>query len=180
MTGRNSVSIHFTPQRAAPTQYIFLPKTSFLGHGEKLMSTVLSTPMVETTTNPFEARVPVNPEQEARLKRVMEYLKEHFREHPTLDVLARVGGLSPFHFHRLFRACYGKTLKRVNTELQIEHAKQLMLQGVPAADAAQSAGFANQSHLTSRFKLIYGLPPGAWLRRQRARAVNPSTPPDPS
>jgi AraC-like DNA-binding protein len=131
----------------------------------------MSTPTASSIT-PAEALVPVNPEQEARLKRVMEYLEEHFREHPTLNVLAQVGGLSPFHFHRLFRACYGKTLKRVNTELQVEHAKQLMLQGVPALEAAARAGFANQSHLTSRFKLIYGLPPGAWLRRYRARSLN--------
>jgi AraC-like DNA-binding protein len=135
------------------------------------MSAALSTPAAPTLTA-AEALVPVNPDQEARLKRVMEYLEEHFREHPTLNVLAQIGGLSPFHFHRLFRACYGKTLKRVNTELQVEHAKQLMLQGVPAVEAAERAGFANQSHLTSRFKLIYGIPPGAWLRRHRARTLN--------
>jgi AraC-like DNA-binding protein len=135
------------------------------------MSTVASTPFTAVYT-PAEALVPVNPEQEARLRRVMEYLREHFREHPTLNVLAQIGGLSPFHFHRLFRACYGKTLKRVNTELQVEHAKELMLQGVPAIEAAERAGFANQSHLTSRFKLINGMPPGAWLRRHRARMPN--------
>jgi AraC-like DNA-binding protein len=143
------------------------------------MSTLVSTPTAPTSSTLAEAIVPVNPEQEARLRRVMEYLGEHFREHPTLNVLAQIGGLSPFHFHRLFRACYGKTLKRVNTELQVEHAKELMLQGVPALEAAARAGFANQSHLTSRFKLIYGIPPGAWLRRNRARVTNlPGQPPE--
>jgi AraC family transcriptional regulator len=132
------------------------------------MSTVLSGPNVPTQSRD-DMPSPVNAEQQVRLRRVMDYLQAHFHEHPTLAVLAQVGGLSPFHFHRLFRACYGKTLKRVTTELQVEHAQRLMLRGVKTAEAAASAGFANQSHLTSRFKMIVGMTPGAWLRRESAR-----------
>src|SRR5689334_2510385 len=142
------------------------------------MFTSVMTAANDLTSTHAETLSAVNPSQEARLRRVMEYLKEHFREHPTLAVLADVGGLSPFHFHRLFRASYGKTLKRITTELQVEHARQLMIEGVPAAEAADRAGFANQSHLTSRFKMIHGTTPGAWLRQYRARkAAAPPQPP---
>ncbi|HTL28859.1 MAG TPA: AraC family transcriptional regulator, partial [Tepidisphaeraceae bacterium] len=86
-------------------------------------------------------------------------------------------GLSPYHFHRLFRETYGKTLKRVNTELQIDFAKRLLLEGVSTVEVGQRAGFANQSHFTSRFKSITGLPPAAWLRAnahniRRSSSVN--------
>lgn len=141
------------------------------------MATSVVTANDPTFTYP-ETLSAVNPSQEARLRRVVDYLKDHFREHPTLAKLAEVGGLSPFHFHRLFRAYYGKTLKRMTTELQVEHARQLMIDGVPAAEAADRAGFANQSHLTSRFKMIHGITPGAWLRQYRARKASaPSQPP---
>lgn len=126
------------------------------------MSTVI---LDVPATSGCEEKTTVNAGQLERLHRVMQYLQEHFREHPTLRALAQIAGLSPFHFHRLFRHCYGKTIKRVNTELQVQHAIELLRVGVPTAEVGVRSGFANQSHFTSRFKLITGLPPATWVRK---------------
>jgi AraC-like DNA-binding protein len=34
--------------------------------------------------------------------------------------------------------------------------------GAPLADAAATAGFADQSHMTRHFKRAYGITPGRW------------------
>lgn len=93
----------------------------------------------------------------------MAYLQREFRRGPTLPEIARTAHLSPFHFHRLFRQEFAKTPKQIMVELQIAEAQKLMLAGVPLAKAAKRAGFAQQSHLSTRFKKMTGLTPGQWL-----------------
>src|SRR5688572_17988480 len=98
-----------------------------------------------------------------RLQAAMAYLQREFRRGPTLPEAAKAAHLSPYHFHRLFRQHFGKTPKQVMVELQIAEAQKLMLAGVPLAKAAKRAGFAQQSHLSTRFKKVTGLTPGQWL-----------------
>jgi len=100
---------------------------------------------------------------DGRLAAAMAYLEREFRRGPTLPEVARAAHLSPFHFHRLFRQHFHKTPKQVLVELQIAEAKKLMLSGVPLSKAAKRAGFAQQSHLSTRFKKVTGYTPGQWL-----------------
>jgi AraC-like DNA-binding protein len=52
-------------------------------------------------------------------------------------------------------------------QLRVRQARRLLDRGVPPAQAAAEAGFADQAHLTRHFKRTMGVPPGAY---QRARA----------
>ena len=105
-----------------------------------------------------------------RLSAAMAFMQREFRRGPKLAEIARAAHLSPFHFHRLFRRHFDKTPKQVLVELQIAEAQKLMLAGVPLAKAAKRAGFAQQSHLSTRFKKVTGLTPGQWLLRAKVRA----------
>lgn len=98
-----------------------------------------------------------------RLTAAMEYLQREFRRGPALQEIARAAHLSPYHFHRMFRQAFAKTPKQVMVELQIAEAQKLMLDGVPLAKVAKRAGFAQQSHLSTRFKHITGQTPRQWL-----------------
>lgn len=44
-------------------------------------------------------------------------------------------------------------------------AQPLMLGGYSTAEAALSAGFFDQSHMTRQFTQTYGVSPGRWLKR---------------
>ena len=111
----------------------------------------------------------INPMQATRLARAVEYVQQNCHTLLLLDQVAETAGLSKFHFHRLFKQYTGKTLKRFATECQVEFGKRLLREGLKAGDAATRAGFANQSHFTTRFKMITGMTPAKWLKAQRAQ-----------
>jgi AraC-like DNA-binding protein len=110
----------------------------------------------------------VSPRAIPGLETAERYLREHWRERPTLDELAAVAGLSPCHFHHLFSRHFGFGPKWLATELQMREARRLLLAGVSPRDVTTACGFANPSHFTARFKRWTGLTPVQWLRQERA------------
>ncbi|MGB7158557.1 MAG: AraC family transcriptional regulator [Tepidisphaeraceae bacterium] len=106
-------------------------------------------------------------EIERRLRLTMAFMAQEFRRNPRLSEIARVAHFSEYHFHRLFRKRFGKTPKQVLVDLQIEEVKRLLLIGRRPSDAARSAGFSHQSHLTSRFRQVTGVTPKQWLLSRR-------------
>lgn len=115
--------------------------------------------MNTTTSSAVEAQSDV----EARLQSTLAFMTREFRRNPRLAEIARVAHFSEYHFHRLFRKRFGHTPKQMVIKLQIEEAQRLMLAGHRPADAARQAGFAHQSHLTTRFKAATGTTPRQWL-----------------
>lgn len=97
------------------------------------------------------------------VRRAREYLETHYAENVLLDQLATVANLSPFHFLRAFRAETGLPPHAYLTQIRIEQAKVLLMQGLPVAQTAFETGFSDQSHLTKRFKAIVGVAPGQYL-----------------
>jgi AraC-like DNA-binding protein len=71
----------------------------------------------------------------------------------------------PAHLVRAFRAEFGLPPHRYLTGRRVDRARRLLLDGVPAAEAAVLAGFYDQSHLTRHFRRVLGVPPGRFGRR---------------
>ncbi len=82
----------------------------------------------------------------------------------SLDVLAGKVRLSKSHLVRLFRTQVGLPPHAYSLRLRISRACRLLASGVPIAEVAHAAGFADQSHLTRHFKDRLGLTPGAYVR----------------
>ena len=53
-------------------------------------------------------------------------------------------------------------------------ARSAIERGVPLAEAAASAGFADQSHMTRQFKRAYGLTPARWVALSPAAQLVPA------
>lgn len=85
----------------------------------------------------------------------------------SLDALAQVVQLSKSHLVRLFRTQMGLPPHAYLLRLRISRACRLLAGGMPIAEAAHAAGFADQSHLTRHFKYYLGLTPGAYVRAVR-------------
>lgn len=98
-----------------------------------------------------------------RLRRVRELLAAAPAERRPMNDLERMSGLDRWTLARQFRAAFGTSPGRFRTMRQLDEVRGLLARGAPLADAAAAAGFADQSHMTRRFKAAYGLTPGAWL-----------------
>jgi AraC-like DNA-binding protein len=110
---------------------------------------------------------------EPRVSRVRSFLQEHLSEHIEISRLAEIVSLTPCHFIRVFHRAVGVPLHRYVTLVRIRHAESLLRAGVPLAEAADSAGFYDQSHLSRHFRRILGVTPGQYqsARFLRARPV---------
>ena len=95
---------------------------------------------------------------------VKEVLHAHPEQEHRLDDLARHTGFNKFYVAEVFTRDVGVTLGTYQTCLQVNKAKDLLAQGTPLAQVALEAGFADQSHLTRRFKTYTKVTPGAFQR----------------
>lgn len=94
-----------------------------------------------------------------------------------ISQLTRDTGFSQRHASGRFVAQVGLAPKTAARLLRFERAGRALSRGVPVADAAARAGYADQSHLTREFARLAGVTPGAWARAplaSPARALGPS------
>jgi AraC-like DNA-binding protein len=105
---------------------------------------------------------PAPAEGALRFAPVMEFMRAHLAERLTLERLAAVAGLSPFHFLRRFQAQHHVTPQRMLMALRLHAAKQQLTQGAALASVAAAVGLSDQSHLTRAFQRRYGVTPGRY------------------
>lgn len=98
------------------------------------------------------------------VRHVQEYLAEHYAKAVTLDELATLAGLSPFHLLRTFSAAIGMPPHAYLTQVRVARSKALLAAGLSIAEVAVLTGFVDQSHLTRHFKRIVGVAPGHYVR----------------
>ena len=58
-----------------------------------------------------------------RIQRVVDYVAGHLDEELDLETLARVGCLSPYHFHRIYRGLLGETVNETVRRLRLRRAR---------------------------------------------------------
>jgi AraC family transcriptional regulator len=88
----------------------------------------------------------------------------HLGEPLRLEDVSRAALLSPFHFHRVFRALVGTTLADFVRRLRIEKALGLMVHSRKSSltTIALVCGFASSSDFSRSFKQRFGVPPSAF------------------
>lgn len=104
------------------------------------------------------------------LSRLGEYVEENLAGGVTLEALAGVAQLSPFHFARCFKASTGLAPHQFVIARRIERAKHLIMTTfMPVQDVAWSVGFENLSHFRRQFAAQTGLLPGELRDSTRRR-----------
>ncbi|TRL74703.1 AraC family transcriptional regulator [Citrobacter youngae] len=111
------------------------------------------------TFQPLARHAPVLPEGAHRFERVREYLHDNYMHPVTLDELARVASLSPWHFQRQFKLHFHVTPHQMLMAIRLWRAKGFLTYGMPAAEVAAATGLTDQSHLTRSFTHRYGITP---------------------
>lgn len=103
-----------------------------------------------------------------RLQRVRRFIEDHLDGDLSLDRLAAVAYLSPYHFARRFKVSTGMTPHQYVVSRRVERAQALLLAGEDGiAHVATRVGFSSQSHLTFHMRRVLGVSPGELLRRSR-------------
>jgi AraC family transcriptional regulator len=97
-----------------------------------------------------------------RLRAIVEYIEEHLDAGPSLDEMAAVARLSPYHFARQFKAATGLPPHQYVITRRVERARQLLQAGteLSLAEVAACTGFSDQSQFCHHFKRLVGVTPG--------------------
>jgi AraC family transcriptional regulator len=94
---------------------------------------------------------------EERLNRVTAYIYEHLDDELDLLRLAEVTFLSPYHFHRIYRAARGETIATTVRRLRLHRAAGYLARTTIAiADISQASGYKNIQSFTHTFNAVYG------------------------
>ena len=105
----------------------------------------------------------------AALERVREFLHASLADDVATDDLARIAAMSRFHLCRAFARAFGLPPHAYQLQLRLAEAKRQLAAGQPPAEVAAAIGFADQSHLTKRFKGAFGITPGQFVAAARAQ-----------
>jgi AraC-like DNA-binding protein len=121
------------------------------------------------TLLPLARSGPATTPARARFAAVITHMQERLDQPLTLDELAGVAGLSPFHFLRSFRAQHHVTPRQMLMAERLLRAKQMLAAGRRPAEVAQAVGLADQSHLTRAFVQRYGVTPARYQQQSGSR-----------
>lgn len=99
-------------------------------------------------------------------KRTTEYLADNLDRRVTLDELAAVARLSPFHFARAFAKSVGMPPYRYQQNLRMERACELLARSeMRVIDIALAVGYESPQALARVFARQHGMTPSEWRRR---------------
>jgi AraC family transcriptional regulator len=106
-------------------------------------------------------RPPVGVLDRRTVERVTEFVDADLAARITLDRMADVAALSPFHFARAFKQTTGLAPHRFVTARRLEAAKAALLtSNASVMRVAHQVGFSNVSHFRRVFRREFGVTPG--------------------
>ncbi|HXH61899.1 MAG TPA: AraC family transcriptional regulator [Fimbriimonadaceae bacterium] len=95
-----------------------------------------------------------------RLNASRDYMVENLSTPISLDSCAAVACMAPFHFHRLFKACYGEPVSAFVRRIRMDKAARLLKNTDLAVDGiALDCGYQSGTAFTRAFNLRFGCSP---------------------
>jgi AraC family transcriptional regulator len=97
-----------------------------------------------------------------KLDAVVEYIMENLEGNLTLEQMASVVHISPYHFARQFKATTGLPPHQYVITRRVERAQQLLRRygDLSLGEIALRVGFSDQSQFCFHFKRVVGVTPG--------------------
>jgi len=138
-----------------------------MGRPESLEEVVLELGAVTVAVADGSRRSRTVAPDPARIARVLRHLESRIAEPHTLPELARLGGLSRYHFLRTFKCVTGVTPHQWLLRARLrEAARQLGDGRDPVTEIALNVGFQDLSNFIRSFQAEFGMSP----KRYRAAA----------
>lgn len=103
------------------------------------------------------------------LRRARDHMDRHFDEELDLAAVARVAGLSKYHFLRSFSATYRTTPAAYLSQRRIERAQDLLRSAnLTVTEVCHAVGYSSLGSFSTRFREITGETPSAFAKRYAA------------
>lgn len=106
----------------------------------------------------------------SRIHRVQDHIERHLTEELRLEELARVACFSPFHFHRVYAAMTGETIREFVARLRLERAASALLRQPERSVTAIAldCGFGGSAAFARAFRAAYGTTASAFRKNGKA------------
>ena len=102
--------------------------------------------------------------EDPKLRQLLSFINEHFREELTVDALAELVYMSRYHFMRYFKAQTGTTVHAYIRQKRLVYAARLIREGHSAVKAAELSGYNDYSAFHRAFKASFGISPGKIMK----------------
>ncbi len=115
----------------------------------------------DITIEPADLMVPDEPHSDyERVRRIIAYISERWREQPSLEAIADHVGLSTTHVHHLFRRWAGLSPKAFLQAITLDNAKALLADSASVLDATYELGLSGPARLHDLFVTHEAMTPG--------------------
>ncbi|RYE03726.1 MAG: AraC family transcriptional regulator [Sphingomonadales bacterium] len=99
-----------------------------------------------------------------RLERALDLLVARIDEPPSLEELASAAAVSPFHFHRIWRAMTGEPVGETIARLRIAASQQRLRDGTGTiTEVAMEGGYGSAQSFARAFRRLTGASPSEFL-----------------
>ena len=154
----------YDPELASQLRLVF--ETLEKSDNRLLRETLVYGTLIKLASKHSTHRAPLK--ESTRAQRQVQLVREFLEDFPQTDVsleeLAKLSGLSPFHLLREFQKQFGFPPHAYQIQQRLRMAKKLLKMGQKISDVAQEYGFHDQSHLHRHFKKAMGVTPGQYVR----------------
>jgi AraC-like DNA-binding protein len=111
----------------------------------------------------------------ARVRRVIQRLRDHYAEPIRIEELAGLAGMSETSLHRHFKAVTSMSPLQFQKQVRLQEARNLLLgHANDVAGVGFAVGYDSPSQFSREYSRQFGRPPGRdleWLRREPALAM---------
>jgi AraC-like DNA-binding protein len=109
-----------------------------------------------------------------RLARARDFVDASWAEPLRLSTMARVAGIAPHRFLRLFKEAFGETPHRYLTERRLREARRRLEEGdARVTDVCLAVGFTSLGSFSTLYRRRFGSPPGKAILEKPARPSRP-------
>ena len=110
------------------------------------------------------------PKRMPAVERARVYLQNRPTQSVTLPEVGAAAGVTISHLVRSFSRAVGLPPRSYHGQVRLARARRLLAEGKSATWVAYECGFADQSHLSRRFKECHGVTPGTFQAQYRAQS----------
>ncbi|MWV42725.1 ABC transporter substrate-binding protein [Paenibacillus sp. HJL G12] len=110
------------------------------------------------------------------LEHVRQYMELNYPESFSVDSLAKMAGMSRYHFMRTFKERYGQSAMDYLMQIRMNQAKQLMEDGHALRQIAEKVGYKDAQYFSSQFSKQFGISPSMYVANRKIKIAAYSWP----
>jgi AraC family transcriptional regulator of adaptative response/methylated-DNA-[protein]-cysteine methyltransferase len=107
-----------------------------------------------------------------KVRRVLAYITENWRDQPSLEAIADHVSLSEPHLHHVFRRWSGLSPKAFLQAITLDHARSLLRDSASVLDTAYEVGLSGPGRLHDLFVTHEAMSPGDWKAGGQGLVLN--------